>query len=79
MSRSLLLALCLGLGASSLTGCVAEERVAVREPVVYAEAAPPPRVEVISVSPGPRYVWMRGHWIRHRGGWVWVSGRWHYR
>lgn len=44
--------------------------------VVYVRQAPPsPRVEVISIAPGPGYVWLGGEWIWN-GGWAWESGRW---
>lgn len=44
---------------------------------VYVETAPPAiQEEVIPVSPGPRYIWIRGHyeWRDHR--YVWFGGRW---
>jgi hypothetical protein len=52
---------------------------------VYVVDGPPAeRVEVIPVSPGPRYVWVPGYWSRQRQAWNWVPGRWvhpesHYR
>lgn len=47
----------------------------IREEVV-AGPRPADRVEVITVRPSHRHVWIRGHWEAVRGGWVWVSGRW---
>ena len=41
------------------------------ERVVYVEpAAPPPPVEVIPVSPGPEYVYVRGGYYRDHDRWV---------
>ena len=37
---------------------------------------PPPRVEVISVAPGPRYIWVPGHHAWQAGDYVWISGAW---
>jgi hypothetical protein len=61
--------------AAVLGGCapVPYERVA------YVEVGPPPppRYEVITVSPGAHYVWHQGYWAhRGRGGWVWMGGHW---
>jgi hypothetical protein len=39
-------------------------------------AVPPPRQEVITESPGPSYVWIRGRWKRTPDKWTWVSGKW---
>lgn len=45
--------------------------------VVYAERRPPPdRVEVIVASPGPGFVWVRGHWGWERDDYYWIPGRW---
>lgn len=35
----------------------------------------PPR-EMLTVRPGPRYVWVPGHYEWLRGRYVWVSGFW---
>jgi hypothetical protein len=44
--------------------------------VAGVEQPPPaPRVEVVTVAPGPDYYWVGGYW-RWNGSWVWVSGRW---
>src|SRR5262249_3222797 len=64
------------------TGCVERKVVYVREPAspppagetVVVEEPPPPYEEVVTVSPGPEYVWMPGVWEGH-GRWVWVGGR----
>ena len=50
-----------------------------RNVIVYEETPPPPaKVEVISVKPCPRAVWVPGRYVwrgRHRG-WVWIPGYW---
>ena len=56
-----------------LAGCVvAPGPVIVRTP----PPAPPPQVEVVTVQPGPAYMWVAGHWAWRRGGYVWVPGHW---
>jgi YXWGXW repeat-containing protein len=43
----------------------------------YARVGPPaPIVEVRPVAPGPRHIWIGGHyqWVGSR--YVWTSGRW---
>ena len=35
---------------------------------------PPPRVEVVPVAPGPRYMWEPGHWHWIRGQYAWIVG-----
>lgn len=47
--------------------------------IVVQQAPPPPapRVEVVTVRPGPSAVWIPGYWAYTRGGaYVWVGGRW---
>lgn len=45
--------------------------------LVYAERRPPPdRVEVISVAPGPNYVWVAGRWEFSNNEYRWRHGRW---
>jgi len=39
------------------------------------EVPPAPQVEVVTVSPGPQYVWTPGVWV-WRGRWVWGPGHW---
>jgi WXXGXW repeat (2 copies) len=44
---------------------------------IYVVATPPPeRVEVVGVAPGPRYVWVQGHWHWTGDAYVWVPGSW---
>jgi hypothetical protein len=45
--------------------------------VTYVGMAPPPsRVELIPAAPGPRYVWIAGHWGWHVREYMWVPGSW---
>lgn len=37
-------------------------------------APPPDRVERIPPAPAPGWIWVRGHWFRHRRHWVWIHG-----
>lgn len=46
------------------------------ERVYVREAPPAERVEVISRSPGPGYVWVTGHWNWDTRQYVWIPGRW---
>jgi len=74
MLRSVKLGLLsIGLATAPLIGCASAP---VRGERVYIREGPPPvREEVIVESPGPDYVWVRGHW-GYEGRWVWVPGRW---
>ena len=55
-----------------LGGCASSYEA---QPVAVQDAPPPPRVEVVTVGPGPDYVWVEGYWVWH-GGWVWQPGAW---
>ena len=44
--------------------------------VVVRSQPPPERVEVVPMSPGPGYIWIRGHWAWHHERWEWFPGRW---
>ncbi len=45
--------------------------------VVYVKNAPPkPKSEVRSKRPGPKAVWVAGHWQWRGGKYVWMSGHW---
>ena len=37
---------------------------------------PADRVEVMGAMPHPGWVFIKGHWRRSDGQWVWVAGRW---
>jgi len=67
-SRSLLLSLWVG----GLVGCAGGGFY-----TAYVVDAPPPaRVEVVTVSPGPAFVWIPGYWSYSGTRYVWVTGRW---
>ncbi len=78
-----------GLAAAAGIGCtVHEERprrrvvvVAATPPpppgpvVVYTDPAPPPPIEVVPVSPGPEFIYVRGGYSRDPyGHWLWRRG-----
>lgn len=45
--------------------------------VVYVQTAPPDlRVEVIPKKPGPKAVWIPGHWQFKGNKYIWVPGHW---
>src|SRR5258706_13630330 len=71
-------------------GCIVEEhpRVGVvvvhdepiREREVIVEEAPPPeRIEVETVRPSERHIWIKGHWYRAGNHWQWANGHWEER
>jgi len=41
-----------------------------------SEAPPAPKVETRPAQPGPRAVWIDGHWAWKHGHYAWVSGHW---
>jgi YXWGXW repeat-containing protein len=44
---------------------------------LYVQTAPPPmQYEVVTVAPGPGFVWVSGYWEWSGVQYVWVSGRW---
>lgn len=43
---------------------------------VVTEEPPPPQVEVRTVAPGPKAVWIDGHWRWNGHRYVWVPGFW---
>jgi len=47
-----------------------------REVIVTDGPHPPDRVEVITERTRPSAIWVRGHWLRVRRGWVWRGGHW---
>lgn len=68
-----LLLLCAALGSA----CVIRVHPhAVPAAVVVTEAPPPEPAELVSPSPGPEHVWVRGYWSWSERGWLWVPGRW---
>ena len=76
--RSILVAGVLSVGV----GCVVHEerRPPPRRVVVVDEAPlpppPPPPPEVIEVSPGPEYVFVRGGYYRDHDHWAWRHSAW---
>jgi hypothetical protein len=44
--------------------------------IVVRDAPPPPKVEVKPARPGPKAVWIDGHWAWKGGKYTWVSGHW---
>jgi hypothetical protein len=37
---------------------------------------PPERMEPVPMSPGPGYIWVRGHWGWRHETWEWMPGHW---
>ena len=78
---------CAALAAVTLAigmGCherVVEDRPPRRERVVVVDPGPPPPppVEVIPVSPGPEYVYVRPHYERFHDQWVLRHGYYDHR
>jgi len=44
--------------------------------VYVVPAPPPPRAEVVTLAPGPGYVWVRGRWHWNGNAYYWVPGSW---
>ena len=44
--------------------------------MVVMQAPPAVRIETQTVSPGPTYVWTKGHWSWVGGRYQWVAGTW---
>jgi WXXGXW repeat (2 copies) len=44
--------------------------------VVVTNQPPPLRAEIINASPGPGFIWIRGHWRWRHERWEWIAGRW---
>lgn len=44
--------------------------------VVVRSQPPPERGEVIPMSPGPDFIWVRGHWVWRHEHWEWFNGHW---
>jgi len=54
--------------------------VAVGGPEVVVPEAPPPALgEVVTVAPGPGFIWIGGFWDWGPSGWFWVHGHWGHR
>jgi hypothetical protein len=75
MKKVLLLPL-LALTVLFCQATLAAEIIEENEPYTVVKEAPPKEIEeVITPSPGPEYVWIKGGWRWH-DRWVWNSGRW---
>ena len=71
--KNLVAATVAALALPIISSCV----VAARPGVVYVRTRPPAiQTEVIGVSPGPGYVWIRGYHRWENNAYVWVPGRW---
>jgi hypothetical protein len=44
--------------------------------IVVRSQPPPERIETVPMSPGPGYIWIRGHWGWHHERWEWIDGHW---
>lgn len=70
----------LGLSLAGVGGCSADNsRAAVSGTVVVRDPAfapPPAPVEVVSLPPGPTYVWVGGYYDYYGGRYVWRRGYW---
>lgn len=75
MRRTIFATLVLALGASA--GCAGAWHVEPGVHTVFVQAPPPPpRREVRFAAPGPRYVWIDGHWAWRGNAYAWVPGSW---
>jgi hypothetical protein len=46
-------------------------------PEIIVQSQPPAeRIETIPMSPGPGYIWVRGHWAWRHEHWEWFDGHW---
>ena len=46
------------------------------DPALIATPPPKPLAETKPAAPGPKYIWVAGHYIPVKGQWQWVAGRW---
>ena len=77
MSKLLRLRLMGSLIAAGALGACYHSHTYTAPGVVYVRSGPPAdRVEVISVSPGDRYVWVGGHWAWRENDYAWLPGSW---
>ena len=61
------------IGASQLAGCIVREEPPPRRVYVY-DNPPPPEVDVVSVAPGPDFVWIGGIYVHEGDHWRWHHG-----
>ncbi len=77
--HTIMLACLAGLFASGCNVYVRPAGVAVVAPgevEVTSAPPPPPYADVVTVSPGPDFVWIGGAWGWEGGRWVWGRGHW---
>ena len=76
MRRLLLVRLVVGtLAVSSVAACASNPPP--RTGVEYVVREPPgERVEVIPVTPGTEYIWVKGHWAWRHNDYEWIPGHW---
>lgn len=55
---------------------VVYEEIAAAPYVVVEQAPPAEKVETITVSPGPNYIWLKGYWKWENSRWAWSNGHW---
>ncbi len=70
--------LALAVGAAPLAARAGVDiGVSLGGPEVVIQSQPPlERVEAVSPSPGPGFIWIRGHWMWRHERWVWFDGHW---
>src|SRR5262245_57278737 len=61
--------------AATVTVWPDDARAQIRGEVRVLVAPPPLRAEVLTVAPGPGWVWVRGYWHWNGRGYVWIGGR----
>ena len=68
---ALLLLACAAAPAAAL----ADIAINIGIPEVVIHSQPPPEViERVPMSPGPGYIWIRGHWAWRHNNWEWLNG-----
>jgi hypothetical protein len=72
---TLLLLACAAAPAAALADVGIGIRIAVPDIVVRSQP-PPDMAERVPVSPGPGYIWIRGHWAWRNNSWEWTNGHW---
>ena len=69
--------LALGALLTIVTGLFVAPMSAPAQAIIISPGPPPgDRVEILPATPGPGWVWIRGHWTWAAGRWVWVGGHW---
>ena len=78
INKSLRGLLMVGLLGVVVPGCAASARGGgIGIGFTFVDREPPARrVEVVSVSPGPEYVWTAGYWSWRGGNYEWTAGSW---